>query len=145
MIYFDTSGALVKKYISEIGTDKVRALLNKEKKVFSSKITYAEVCASFARKHRDNEIEKRHYQRIWRSFINDWEAIILIEVQEELFPLIRRLVESYPLRGADAIHLSSAIWIGEKIGQSLTFAASDNALLSAARNEGLVVINPEDD
>lgn len=144
MIYFDTS-ALVKKYIIEVGTDKVRAQLKTEKKVFTSKITYAEVCASFARKQRDNEIEKRQYQKIWRSFTNDWDAIILIEVQEELFSLIRRLVESYPLRGADAIHLSSAIWIGEKIGQSLNFVASDNILLNAARNEGLVVINPEDD
>lgn len=142
MIYLDTS-ALVKKYVTEIGTDRVRALLKDEKEIVISKLTYAEICASFARKYREGGIEKIHYQRALMSFIKDWESLTLIEVREELFPHIRRLTEAYPLRGADAIHLSSAIWVGEAIGEKLTFVASDTNLLNTAQREGLKVINPE--
>lgn len=65
-----------------------------------------------------------------------------VEVREEIFPLIHKLTQTHPLRGADAVHLSSALWVGEEIGQSLRFVASDGLLLRAAEKEGLEVINP---
>ncbi|MFQ5779883.1 MAG: type II toxin-antitoxin system VapC family toxin [Nitrospiria bacterium] len=144
MIYLDAS-ALVKKYVVEDGTERVRTLLRGGRRFFTSKLTYAEVCASVARKYREGGIEKRFYQKAWGSFTKDWEALTLVEVREELFPLIRQLTETHPLRGADAIHLSSALWLGEAIGRPLTFVASDNRLLKSARDEGLEVINPEED
>jgi predicted nucleic acid-binding protein len=144
LIYLDTS-ALVKKYVMETGTDRVRALIKDEKGIITSKLTYAEICASFARKYREGGIEKRYYQKALMSFMNDWESLILVEVREELFPLIRKLTEAYPLRGADAIHLSSAIWIGEMIGEKLTFVASDTNLLNTAIREGLKMINPDEE
>jgi predicted nucleic acid-binding protein len=142
MIYLDTS-ALVKKYVIEDGTDRIRALLKNEKRVITSKLTYAEMCASFARKHREGGIEMQHYQKAWGSFINDWGTLILVEVREELFPLIRRLTEVYPLRGADAVHLASALLVGESTGETLTFVASDNNLLNTAKRENLKTVNPE--
>ncbi len=143
MIYLDTS-ALVKKYVIENGTDRIRALLKNEKRVITSKLTYAEMCASFARKYREGGIEIKHYQKAWGSFINDWETLIRMEVREELFPLIRRLTEVYPLRGADAIHLASALWVEESTRETLTFVASDNNLLNTADLENLKTVNPED-
>ncbi len=141
MIYLDTS-ALVKKYVIETGTEAVRTLLRNEKEFVTSKLTYAEVSASFARKYREGEIEERDYSKIWKSFINDWKTLILVEARDELFPLIHKLTEDHSLRGADAIHLSSALWLGDSIGEPLTFVASDSRLLTAASAEGLKVINP---
>ncbi len=141
MIYLDTS-ALVKKYVIEAGTDEVRALFKKENTVITSKLTFAEVSASFARKLREGGIEKQSYNKIWASFLSDWEAFTLVEVREEIFHLIHRLTGSHPLRGADAVHLSSALWVGEEIGQPLRFVASDSMLLTAAAKEGIEVINP---
>lgn len=141
MIYLDTS-ALVKKYVFETGTDEVRNLLNKEHNVITSKLTYAEVCASFARKQREGNLGKGAYDRIWESFLNDWEVFTLVEVREEIFPLIHKLTKSHSLRSADAVHLASALWVGYEIGRPLLFVASDGLLLSAASSEGLEVINP---
>lgn len=142
MIYLDTS-ALVKKYAIESGTNEVRALLEKEDTIITSKLTYAEVCASFARKLREGNMGKASYSKAWESFLNDWEVFTLVEVREEIFPLIHKLTQTHPLRGADAVHLSSALWVGKEIGQPLRFIASDGLLLNAAVKEGLEVINPE--
>lgn len=142
MIYLDTS-ALVKKYAIEIGADEVRALLKNEDTIITSKLTYAEVCASFARKLREGNMGKGSYKKAWESFLNDWEVFTLVEVREEIFPLIYKLTKTHSLRGADAVHLSSAMWVGEEIGRPLIFVASDGLLLRAATIEGLVVMNPE--
>lgn len=141
MIYLDTS-ALVKKYVIEEGTGEVRALLKKENTVITSKLTYAEVCASFARKLREGNMGKEAYNKAWESFLNDWEVFTLVEIREEIFPLIHKLTQTHPLRGADAVHLSSALWVGEEIGDPLRFVASDGLLLRAAAKEGLEVMNP---
>lgn len=144
MIYLDTS-ALVKKYVIEEGTGEVRALLKNEDTIITSKLTYAEVCASFARKLREGNLEKVSYNKAWESFFNDWEVFTLVEIREEIFPLIHKLTQTHPLRGADAVHLSSALWVGNEIGQSLIFVASDILLLRAAAKEGLEVMNPGKD
>lgn len=144
MIYLDTS-ALVKKYVIEEGTGEVRALLKNEDTIITSKLTYAEVCASFARKLREGNLEKVSYNKAWESFLNDWEVFTLVEIREEIFPLIHKLTQTHPLRGADAVHLSSALWVGNEIGQSLRFVASDILLLRAAAKEGLEVMNPGKD
>lgn len=141
MIYLDTS-ALVKKYVFESGTGEVRTLLKKEHNVITSKLTYAEICASFARKQREGNMGKGVYDRIWESFLNDWEVFTLVEVKEEIFPLIHKLTKTHSLRGADAVHLASALWVGNEIGRHLTFVALDGLLLRAAANEGLEVIKP---
>jgi len=51
MIYFFDSSALVKRYVSETGTDWVRNIFAgaKPEEVFISKISGAEVVAAFAR------------------------------------------------------------------------------------------------
>lgn len=141
MIYLDTS-ALVKKYVFEAGTEEVRALLKKEDNVITSKLTFAEVCASFARKQREGNMGKGVYDRVWESFLNDWEGFTLVELKEEIFPLIHKLTQTHSLRAADAVHLSSALWVGNEIGQPLIFIASDGLLLRSAANEGLEVMNP---
>ncbi len=144
MIYLDTS-ALVKKYVIEVGTEKVRDLLRGKSRVITSLLTYAEVCAAFSRKRRKGGIEEKSYQRIWKSFLIDWETFTLVELWQELFPYIRRLTENHPLRGGDAVHLSTALWVQETVGSLITFIAADNHLITAAKKEGLEIINPEGD
>lgn len=53
------------------------------------------------------------------------------------------LVKKYVIEeGTDAVHLSSALWVGNEIGLSLRFVASDRVLLKAAVKEGLEVMKP---
>jgi predicted nucleic acid-binding protein len=142
MIYLDTS-ALVKKYFQEAGTDMVREILQGGGSYGISKIAYAEVCAAFGRKTRENPGQKRGHLRVFQSFQEDWRLLTIVEVNDDLLPLIRALTARHPLRGADAIHLASALWLRRALRDEITFVASDGHLLNAARKETLKIINPE--
>ncbi len=145
MIYLDTS-AFVKKYFQESGTQFIRQMLadlGTSGTFGTSKITYAEVCATFARKRRENPRDHRSHLKGFQSFQEDWKHLAVVELADELLPVIRTLTEQYPLRGADAIHLASALWLGRVLHDEITFVAADVNLLNAAQREKLKVINPE--
>ena len=142
MIYFDTS-ALVKKYFQESGTQVVRQLLAEQGDCGISKIAYAEVCATFGRKTREHLRDRRIYLRGLQSFQEDWKLLTVVELVDEFFPVIRTLTEKYPLRGADAIHLASALWLQRALRDEVIFVAADVTLLNAAHGEKLKVMNPE--
>ncbi len=142
MIYLDTS-ALVKKYVAEIGTLKLRALLRGVGDLATSKLTYAEATASFARKRRDGGIGAAAYKSVIRGFEEDWQRLTVVELTDDLLPRIKSLVERHGLRGADAVHLASALWLGAALSESIVIVASDVHLLGAATREGLDTYNPE--
>lgn len=142
MTYLDTS-ALIKKYFQEPGTEVVREILTGIGPCSISKIGYAEVCATFGRKSRENPKEKSKHLKTFQSFQEDWKRLTIIEVGDDLLPFVRNLTERYPLRGADAIHLASALWLQRALRDEVTFVAADTNLLDAAHSERLKVINPE--
>jgi predicted nucleic acid-binding protein len=66
---------------------------------------------------------------------------------------IPELVNKHPLKGSDAIHLASALWLkdvlqlGKRFGpsdRSITFATSDKQIKTAGAIEGLDVFDPEE-
>lgn len=142
MIYLDSS-ALIKKYSQESGTDAVREMLAGTDRSGISKIAYAEVCAAFGRKNRENPRDRKIHQKGFQSFEEDWKLFTIVELGDDLLPVIRDLTEKYPLRGADAIHLASALWLGRTLRETVTFVTADTRLLEAAQSERLKIINPE--
>ena len=76
------------------------------------------------------------------SFHQDWESFIRVEVNDELTGYIDRVVEGYPLRGFDAIHLASAMVIHERLPEDFVFACFDDRLTRAAQAEGLETFPP---
>jgi predicted nucleic acid-binding protein len=63
-----------------------------------------------------------------------------VEVNEELSEYIDRVVEGYPIRGFDAIHLASALAIHKVFPDDFVFACFDDRLARAAKSEGLQVM-----
>ena len=143
MIYFDSS-ALIKRYLREAGTEAVNSIIGIEKIISSSKLTYPETLSAFMRKLRTGEIEKKPFQTAVEQFENDWKYLLVVEFHDELLPIIKGLMVEYPLKGADSVHLSSAIWLERTAREKVTFVASDDNLLKAARAERLKTINPLD-
>ncbi len=74
-----------------------------------------------------------------RSFQADWQTIIRVEVCEALNPYIDNVLQNHPLRGFDAVHLASALLIGQQLSAPLFFACFDQQLNQAARENGLPV------
>jgi len=142
LIYWDTS-ALIKKYLKEDGSDTVLQRLSIDPVLATSQLTYAEVHATFARKLRNKEISLKTYKETCSLFEADWKAMAIVRMEDKLLPKIHHLLTKHPLRGADSIHLASAIYISEYSHYNpLPFACADKKLLQAAISEGLAGWDP---
>jgi predicted nucleic acid-binding protein len=142
MLYVDSS-ALVKKYVLESGSDRVLKLLAQSGMAVTSKLAYPEILAGLSRKRREKGIAEKDYRAALADFESDWLALLIIEFQDELLPLIKQLLTKHALKGADAVHLASALWIQKAAKEKVSLVASDIQLLRAAKSEKLEIINPE--
>jgi predicted nucleic acid-binding protein len=142
MNYLDTS-ALIKRFVAERGSSLVQAIVAGKGPVATAKIAYAEMHAGFARIRREGRLSVRHYAQACRQFERDWSAYVRIDLRDEILGLTRDLVQRYPLRGFDAIHLASALSLKSALGEEVTFAAADERLLRAAAAERLRPLDVE--
>ena len=141
MIYFDSS-ALVKRYIEEEGSDKVNALLEEGSMAAASRLAYPEILAAITRRHKAEEIKSGAFERVRKAFKADWESLVVVELHKEVFQFIDEMIAKYALRGADSVHLSSAMWLKKATKGDVVFVASDLELIKAAKAEKLKVCNP---
>lgn len=142
MIYYDSS-ALVKKYVLENGSENVLRVLEQGGLAATSKLSYAEIHASLARKRRERALSEKDYHGAAGDFESDWREFLVVEFQDELLPIIRQLSARHALKGADLVHLGSALWLKKAAGEKITFLASDAQLLKLAKLEKLEIVNPE--
>ena len=155
MLYLDSS-ALIKRYQNEPGTDALNARLQEEARgrraAFTSVLTYAEIHAALARRARDQLLSPEEAAVISDQFDADWVLSLgPIELGTNVLGFVRDVVRGVSLRGADAIHLASALWLrdmarlGVKADQytgPLVFVCSDKQLARAASKHKLEVFDP---
>lgn len=151
MLYLDSS-ALVKGYIQEKGSNFVRNLLNKEEELFTSILSYAEVLAAFRKKYRAKGIGEAAYSKARDRFILDWVLRVnALQMDTGTMTAVPELVEQFPLKGADAVQLSAALWLRdmsrmvwyEREDRKVEFWVSDQNLVRYARQCNLDVYDPE--
>lgn len=142
MNYLDTS-ALVKRFVTEKGSQRVHQIVSQEDPVATAKITYAEVYAALTRRMRASDLTTTDFARACRSFEKDWVAYVRVDLRDEVLLLARDVIRRYALRGFDGIHLASARILSDALDEPVTFVAADDRLLQAAAAEGLSVVNPE--
>lgn len=140
MIYLDTS-ALIKRYIWEAGSEQVRQLFKDKAMIITSKVAYPEVYAALTRRMREGDLTRDQHRQVCRLFEREWPAYLIVEVHDEILRLSRDLIEKYPLRGFDAIHLASAKSIGKQLKTLITFGGADQRLLESAEAEGFKLLS----
>lgn len=137
ILYLDTS-ALVKLFVQEPRSDRIRKAASEGRLVATHAIAYAEACATFARVACDRG-EDALFSTLRRSLDTQWETWEILSVTE---PLVRRaadLAGRYRLRGYDSVHLAAAESAFEVFrGQaSFHFAVFDGQLSAAAKQFGI--------
>ncbi len=158
MLYADSS-ALVKRYLEERGSDqlnaKIMATTRSRHRVLTSVLSFAEVHAALARKLRERPpLLATEYHWATARLDSDWRTYLTtVDLTNAVLTLIPDLVKRHFLRGSDAIHLASALWVRESLeldrikgtsAEILIFATSDKQLAKAADQEQLEVFDPED-
>lgn len=131
MILYADASALVKRYVTETGSDLVGRWIAEADAVVCSRIGFVEVFrAVMLAGLSDADLVRGRFER-------DWESISVVEVQEPIALRAALLATSLGLRSLDAIHLASAESVQ---GNDLRLASWDRRLWRAARFNGIEVL-----
>jgi predicted nucleic acid-binding protein len=135
--YLDTS-SLAKLYVEEPDSGRIRSLLAASDEVASSLVAYPEMRSALARRRREGHLEEAAYESSLRDFRRDWRTVRRISATEELVEEAGELADRHGLRGMDAIHLASALFLRASLGtKGLVFSTADVRLARAAKAEGM--------
>lgn len=153
MLYLDAS-ALVKRYVRERGSVTLNARFRKGDRIFTSILSEAEVQSALGRKYQRGELPREAYDSAQEKFVLELiYSYSVLALDTGTLAAVRSLVERFPITGADAVHLSAAIWLrdmcqlvpsfapGEK---EIEFGVADKQLADFARDSGLKIFNPEE-
>lgn len=106
----------------------------------TSRISYVECRAAFARARRDQRLTERVESMAVRNLDERWPDLHVIELDEALGKRAGELTQRHALRAADAIHLASAETIAEGVPSDTRFACWDGRLWEAAAALGFEIL-----
>jgi hypothetical protein len=115
--------------------------------VASASLGVIEVTATLARKAKGREIDPSMLGDKLRELDDDWARFIQVHMTMDVVDMARQVAQGLSLRGADAIHLASALLLRQHLedeSAQLTFVASDRELKDAAEASHLTLIDPEE-
>lgn len=135
LVYFDSS-ALVKLVLDEPGSELVAALWNGCDAAFASRLAYPEVCAALAAAGRNNYLTELETSGALAEWLQFWGSVRPVELTPTVEQHAGVLTRSHGLRGADAVHLASALALGVA---ELVVAVWDRRLHVAAAATGYAV------
>ena len=146
--YLDTS-ALVKRYVDETGSDWLRATLNAQPSpsIIIIHLAIVEMTSALTRRMRDGTLIPADYTQTQHAFradcMSEYEIVIAVG---DIIDRANLLLEQYPLRAYDAMHLAAAVISNQRLlasnFEALTFLSADDRLNNAVSAEGLIVDNP---
>lgn len=132
-VFLDSS-ALAKRYIEEKGSDRVQTILLSASALAVSVICVSEVISALCRRRRERKLSTEEYRKSRDSLIADTDDATVIGITEEVIAHAVGLLEQFPLRSADALHVACASeWSTD------LFVSADDRQCRAARAHGLRV------
>jgi predicted nucleic acid-binding protein len=133
----DTS-ALVKLYILEEGSARVKAHIELADTVGTSLIAYPETLSAFSRNFWERLYDRRYYNRMRLAFEKDWQRIHVAEFNRPISHAAGELIDKHGLRGFDSVHLATALQFKLWFSMPVTFLCFDEKLSKAAQSEKLL-------
>ena len=134
MNVFLDSSALAKRYIQEPGSDRLEEVLFSASSLGVSVICVSEVVSALCRRRRERKLSPQEYLKAKQALFEDIEDASVVNVTEQIMARALELLERWPLRPSDALHVASAAeWSAE------LFVSADEKQCTAARGYGLQV------
>ena len=132
-VFFDSS-AFAKRYIEEKGSDQVQAVLSSASALAVAVICVPEIVSALCRHRRERKLTTEEYRKTKASLLTDIGDATVISITEEVIAESVALLEQFPLRSADALHIACASeWSTD------LFVSADDRQCKAARARGLRV------
>ena len=107
-------------------------------------ITQVEFHSVISRRRREGDLDEVAVKRAGERFDDHLRNTFKrCPVDDRTLNLASVIVSRHALKASDAIQLAACLTLSGEARESLTFVCSDRRLLTAARSEGLAVLNPE--
>jgi predicted nucleic acid-binding protein len=142
--YLDAS-AWVKRYVSEKGSERVNAWMNRNPLLASAPLGVTEVLCTIVRKARAGDLSPKERDRIVTHAWTDFDAFAHVYHTPPVLERVHDVTLRFGLRGADTVHLASALWLQNHAPSGIekgTMITSDRELAAAAEQAGLPVFDP---
>jgi uncharacterized protein len=135
LVYFDAS-AFVKLLAEEPGSDLAAELWDGCDAAVSSRLAYPEVRAALAAAAQNHDLATEDLDAAEQAWSGYWAATRPVELTAAVEQHAGRLADLHSLRGADAVHLASALAIADT---DLIVAVWGRRLHAGAQAAGLRV------
>jgi len=137
MRYYDAS-ALVKKYVREAGSVKVRRSLASDVPA-TSRLSGVEIASGLMRRSREGAFSRTQCRRAFAALESDMSAMLIVELTPTIVSRAQTLLERHALRAGDAIQLASCLWLRQELNEDAHFVVFDDRIAAAVRAEGIDV------
>jgi len=133
-VYLDSS-AFAKRFIEELGSDKVEALCISATELGLSVLCVPELISALNRRLREHQLTQSQYKEAKRRLLLDVRDADIIALTTSVVGSAIQVIEASPVRAMDALHVACALeWDAE------LFASADAQQLTAARRAGLKTV-----
>ena len=126
------SSSFAKRYIQEVGSDKLDDFFQEASELALCVIVVPEIISGLNRRIREGALPDRDYRKIKKLLLDDVHDATILQLTPAVISRSVKFLESNVLRAMDALHVSCALeWKAD------LFVTSDRKQLDAAINSGL--------
>jgi hypothetical protein len=139
MPYWDAS-AVIPLFVDEDRSEEVMELAQGDPEPATSWLTEVECWSAFARFIREGWLAADQASGLGSALTNYLTEMDEIGMSDGVRDLACTLLQRYPLRAGDALHLAAALIWAENRPQGRAFVSLDDRLREAALREGFTVL-----
>jgi hypothetical protein len=126
------SSSFAKRYVQEVGSDKLDRLLENASELAFCIILVPEIVSGLNRRLRERVLTSTDYRAVKKQLLDDVRDATVLQITPSVISRSVKLLESNVLRSLDALHVACALeW------QADLFVTSDKRQFAAAANTGL--------
>ena len=126
------SSSFAKRYVQEVGSDKLDRLLESASELAFCVILVPEIVSGLNRRLREQVLTIADYRAVKKQLLDDVRDATVLQLTPSVISRSVKLLESNALRALDALHVACAFeW------QADLFVTSDRRQFTAAENTGL--------
>ena len=132
MRLFLDSSALAKRFVEEVGSEKIETVCGRATELGLSVICVPEIVSALNRRLRERLVTQSQYGQAKRRLLDDIRDADIVHLTPTVIGSAIGILEQSPVRAMDALHVACALEWGAEL-----FASSDTQQLHAAKRAGL--------
>src|SRR4051812_38791299 len=124
-IFYLDSSAWVKRHESEEGTAWMGRIWRPHARFACANLGLIEVLSAISRRHAAHSIEEALTAQVLQTVQREYDAFVQVGLDGAVLGLAKVLAPRYRLRGADCVHLASALHLRAVQDDAVMFIGSD--------------------